>query len=137
MPVRAVCSLSRTQLYRRKKNQIVMPRLVRFELESGGSVVVELEDRTEDGEVRVSRPGFVETAKQKFGQALDMVRPVADTLIARLRDLAQRPDEVQVEFGIKLSTEAGAIIAKTEAEGSFKVTLTWKTSPPTGLPAKP
>src|SRR5437867_9727889 len=103
-----------------------MSKLVRFELEGGGSVVAELEDYAEVGETRVARKGIIETANQKFGEALDVVQPVANTLIARLTNLAQRPDEVEVEFGIKLSTEVGAIIAKTEAEGTLKVTLTWK-----------
>ena len=34
-----------------------------------------------------------------------------------MRSLAEPPDEVEVEFGVKMSVETGAIIAKSSAEG--------------------
>jgi len=34
--------------------------------------------------------------------------------------------EVQVEFGVKLDVEAGALIAKTGVEATINVTLTWE-----------
>ena len=38
------------------------------------------------------------------------------------------PETVEVEFGIKLAGEAGALIAKTSAEGHFAVKLSWSPS---------
>jgi Trypsin-co-occurring domain 1 len=35
-----------------------------------------------------------------------------------------------VEFGIKLAGEAGALIAKTSAEGHFTVRLSWSPEKP-------
>ncbi|MGH2593215.1 MAG: CU044_2847 family protein [Anaerolineae bacterium] len=35
------------------------------------------------------------------------------------------PDEVGVEFGIKLNAEAGAFVALAGAEANYKVTLKW------------
>ena len=36
------------------------------------------------------------------------------------------PDEVQVEFGIVLNAEAGAVLAAASAGANYKVTMTWK-----------
>jgi len=33
---------------------------------------------------------------------------------------------VEVEFGLKMSAEAGAVVAAAGAEANYKVTLTWK-----------
>lgn len=45
--------------------------------------------------------------------------------MANFREMEVRPDEVQVEFGVKLSAQAGAVIAKTGVEGHLKIKLTW------------
>jgi hypothetical protein len=36
-----------------------------------------------------------------------------------------RPDGIEVEFGVKLNAEAGAVIAKSAVEGHFTVKLSW------------
>jgi hypothetical protein len=36
------------------------------------------------------------------------------------------PNEIKVEFELKLSTEAGAIVAASGIEANYKVTLKWK-----------
>ncbi len=37
--------------------------------------------------------------------------------------ISERPNKVQVEFGIKLDAEAGAMVARAGTEASIKVTL--------------
>ena len=41
-------------------------------------------------------------------------------------DLAGNPDEVELEFGVKLDVEGNALIAKAGIEAAIAVTLTWK-----------
>ncbi|MFE2032629.1 CU044_2847 family protein [Streptomyces scopuliridis] len=41
------------------------------------------------------------------------------------RDGSLKPDGVELEFGVKLMAEAGAVIAKTSAEGHMTVKLSW------------
>ena len=62
-------------------------------------------------------------AAQRLEQALQTVRPTAERVLAAV-DLA--PDQKEIEFGIKLNAEAGALIAKTSAEAHFTVKLTWR-----------
>ncbi|MFN3763514.1 MAG: CU044_2847 family protein, partial [Anaerolineae bacterium] len=54
------------------------------------------------------------------------VRPVAEAVVRKLRGLSDPPDQVEVEFGLKLSAEAGAFLAAAGTEANYKVTLTWK-----------
>lgn len=46
---------------------------------------------------------------------------------AALGAMAQRPDEVTLELGVKFTTEMGIIIAKGGLDTSLKLTLGWKT----------
>jgi hypothetical protein len=40
--------------------------------------------------------------------------------------LAQRPDELEAEVGVRLNAEVGAVIAQTPGRGHLKVKLAWK-----------
>jgi hypothetical protein len=106
-----------------------MGQLLAFELDDGGTVLVEVSD-DEPGIERAARiDDLVVKARVNLENALDQVRAVADASLARLRDLAEQPQQIQVEFGIRLNAEAGAVIARTQAEGHLQVTLTWTRSP--------
>ncbi|HEU4629149.1 MAG TPA: CU044_2847 family protein [Gemmatimonadaceae bacterium] len=104
-----------------------MRQLVEFPLADGGCVVVEVEvPAGQERVVRAARPGELAVkAGRTFEDALAQVRPMADAVLAKLRALAARPDEVEIEFGLKLSAEAGAILTSAGAEANFQVTLRW------------
>jgi Trypsin-co-occurring domain 1 len=46
--------------------------------------------------------------------------------------LTDRPEEVALELGFSLKGEVGAVIAKTAAEGSFKLSIKWRPARSTG-----
>lgn len=105
-----------------------MKGMAEFSLEGGGSILVEVDEtESKEGTVRVARgtDGITEKAQLTFEKSLSKIKPAAESLIASLRDLSYSPDEVGVEFGLKLNSKAGAIIASVGAEANFKVTLTW------------
>jgi hypothetical protein len=103
--------------------------LVRWDLEGGGSVLVETaaEDVARGGwaSAGVGRDAAYE-AKLRLEEALSHVRGVATTALKTFRDLPVGPDEVEIEFGVKLASEAGAVIAKAKAEGHLVVRLRWQ-----------
>jgi len=103
-------------------------RLLEFPLEEGGSIMVEVDQPEPEGRlVRGGLPGEIAVkAGQTFEFALERIKPAAGAIIAKLRALGDPPDQVGVEFGLKLSMEAGAFVASTGTEANFKVTLTWK-----------
>ena len=106
-----------------------MKRLIEFPLEEGGSIVVEVDEPVpEGGVVRAARPGEIAAkAGQTFEAALERIKPLAGTIIAKLRGLHDPPDEAVVEFGLKMSGQAGSVVvASVGAEAHYKVTLTWR-----------
>lgn len=102
-----------------------MKQLVEYELEGGASIMVEVE-LPEAGIQRAGREDQPVKATRKFEAALEQVKPVAEKVLETLRGLANPPNEIDVQFGIKLSAKAGAIIASADTEANFTVTLTWK-----------
>ena len=108
-----------------------MKRLMEFPLEDGTSVVVEVDEPVpEGGLVQAARPGEVaERAAQTLEAALQKIKPMAGAVLTTLRGLAQRPDELQVEFGVKVSAQAGAVLASAGLEGNYRITLTWRGPP--------
>lgn len=104
-----------------------MRHLVEFAVPSGGTVLVEVDELEGVG----PRPagvgdGAIERATMGLDQAISKVRPLAELLLAELQALTHRPDQVSVEFGIKLNVTAGIVIANTAVEGNCKITLNWK-----------
>jgi len=101
-----------------------MRSLARIPLEGGGSVLVEAPE-VADGPVKAGRIG---DAIREMPVTLQVaLRPVTDMARAVLDQLRQvGPDEVEVEFGVDLATQAGAVIARSEAGFHLKVRVLWE-----------
>lgn len=103
-----------------------MSQLVRMDLADGGSVLVEVEDAASTGPVTRGRAGdLVKDASGTLEQALDQLGPVVKGVVTRLREAADWPDEVTVEFSIKLSADSNVIIARAAGEANFKISMSW------------
>ena len=111
-----------------------MTSLVEFPLENGGSMIVEVDDERlpRDAVVRRglggggSRPAEIaaragETLEAAFGR----IQPAAGAMVERLRGLPDAPSVIEIEFGVVLSAELGAVVARTAGEANFRVTLRW------------
>ncbi|MFF5184986.1 CU044_2847 family protein [Streptomyces sp. NPDC000345] len=97
--------------------------IARIPLEGGGSVLVEAEESA-DGPVMAGRIGeAIRELPQNLHTALGPVTDMARTVLEQLRQA--RPDGVEVEFGVNLAAEAGAVIARTQTGCHLKVTMTW------------
>jgi Trypsin-co-occurring domain 1 len=106
-----------------------MDALVEFKTDGGGSVVVAVDD-SEPGVQLVSRTGdALAQATDTFENALQRIRTAADSALRVFRDGQLKPDTVEIEFGVKLTAEAGAIIAKSAVEGHLVVKLSWSPQP--------
>lgn len=98
--------------------------LVAVPLEDGGEVVIEMDEAT-GGVVKAGRPGeVVGRAVESLESALDGVTLAARSVLNKLGEVS--PDGITVEFGIKLTAEANAVITKTTGECNFKVSLHWE-----------
>jgi hypothetical protein len=104
-----------------------VPQLVEFPFEGGGSVFVEVDEVRSDGALRrgLGPTELISKADATVEAAFARVKPAAVALVQGLRDLVDAPDEIQVSFGIRLSGEVGAVIAKTSADANFEVVMRW------------
>jgi len=104
-----------------------MKYLTEFPLIDGTSVVIEVDEPEPDGLVQAARPGeVVERATQTLEAALQKIKPMAGAVLATLQSLAQLPDEVQVEFGVRVTARAGAVLVAAGVDGHYRITLTWR-----------
>jgi hypothetical protein len=102
-------------------------RLLSFPLAegNGATVIVEVQDET-TGNVPIARDGVIERASRTFEETIAQVKPAIDVVVKQLQQLAVKPEQTTVEFAIKLTASADALIAKTALEGNLKVTFTFK-----------
>ncbi|MDX3532367.1 CU044_2847 family protein [Streptomyces sp. ID05-39B] len=105
-----------------------MAAVVEFTTDDGGVVAVEAVEEQRPGSRLVARGDGTVQAARTFEGALEGVRSAAESALRVFRDGALRPDGVEIEFGVKLAAETGAIIAKGTAEGHLIVRLTWSPS---------
>ena len=103
-----------------------MSELLEFEVEDGGSILVEVEDGLGAPVTRGGRPGAeVTRAGESLEQVLGQLGPALRGIVSQLRASADWPDEVEVEFAVKLSTDANLIIARAGGEANFRILLRW------------
>jgi hypothetical protein len=99
--------------------------LARFTVREHGSVVFEVDDAG-DGirQVGLVRKGKVVDTQQAFEGKLSDIRDAAAAALSMLRkDL--HPEAMTLRFGIKMTVEAGAVVARTAIEGNMQVEMSW------------
>lgn len=97
-------------------------RLVEFPLQDGGSIIVQIDELEVGGTVRAARGDVIEKARETLEDALNRVIPATKSVVAQLKSI--RPDEIEVNFGITLSMQAGAFIT-AGSDANFGVTVRW------------
>ncbi|WP_235614640.1 CU044_2847 family protein [Streptomyces ambofaciens] len=94
--------------------------------EDGEAFVVELSDGQGSGIIRASRGDeLFETSAETFESGMARVQRVAATMLERLADLPRSPDHVRAEFGLRVTAEAGLVVAKGSGEAHIKLELEW------------
>ncbi|MEU0429674.1 CU044_2847 family protein [Streptomyces canus] len=103
-----------------------MTSLARVPIEGGGTILFETAPQSPyEGPVKAGRIGdAVRDLPHTLQQMLDPVRDAAAAVLDQLRQAS--PDEVEVEFGVDLSAQAGAVIAKGDSAVHFKVRVLWQ-----------
>ncbi len=98
-----------------------MAEFVRFTLDDGSEVLFESAESDlvalHDGLPEVRDGGKLTTRLQEVAEAAE---EVAGSLRSRLV-----PDEVSLEFGLKVSGGVNWFFAKAQGEGTIKVTVKW------------
>lgn len=100
-----------------------MTETLQFQLDDGSTALFEVQEAS-SGVHRVGRSGdgLIE-ASSRLGDALQTVRGAAQSALDALKTLS--PTTLELEFGVKLTAETGALIARTAGEGHFVVKVSW------------
>lgn len=107
-----------------------MAEVLRYEVGSG-TVLVEVDEdiygvnhlaRNEQGILNVGR---------RLEDALASVRPAAAAVLEAMREVA--PEHMEIEFGVKLAGDAGAVSARNSADGHFVLRLSWSAAADSAL----
>lgn len=103
-----------------------MGELLEFRSDGGDVVLVEV-DQAARGEVtRGGRPGAaVIEAGKSLDQVVGQLGPVIKGIVSELRSTAGWPDEVEVEFAVKMSADSNLIIARAAGEANFRIKVRW------------
>jgi hypothetical protein len=96
--------------------------LLRFETDQG---VLLVEEHVGTDLERVGLLDRIRPARQPLEAALAQVKPALDAALGVVRGMAVRPHQVEVEIGVTLTAEAGAVVARTSAQGHLTVKLIW------------
>ncbi|MEU6123671.1 CU044_2847 family protein [Streptomyces sp. NPDC047123] len=89
------------------------------------AILVEFQQRGGVRQVALNAPEAMAQSARAVDQAMETIRAMAERVRGTVARMDLRPDGVEVTFGIKFDTEAGAVIAKAGVEASVSVTLRW------------
>ncbi|MFF4233587.1 CU044_2847 family protein [Streptomyces sp. NPDC001820] len=95
-----------------------------------GHVLVDFAPTPGLRQVATSPADLARRSESAVDAAMGTIRSMARRVEAAVDALPHRPDQVEVEFGITLDAESGALIAKASAGASLTVRLTWSSDRP-------
>lgn len=103
-----------------------MGELLKLQTEGGGAVLVEVDPSSSGPVTRGGRGAdAVVEATESLEQLVGRLGPAMRGIVSQLRTAAEWPEEVEVEFGVKLSADSNVIIARAGGEANFRIALKW------------
>ena len=107
-----------------------------FTIDEAEPILVELSpgmgyggETTRGIEKAAALPGdLVDRSEKALASAMNTIHNMARRVKASIDAISDRPDTVEVTFGLKLTAGAGALIASAGSEASINVRLSWKKS---------
>lgn len=75
---------------------------------------------------------YAMSAFERAQATIEEIAVSTAAMIGRVGSRAARPDQVQVEFGLKVSAKGDVIVAGSSAEASMRVTVTYDAGGPAG-----
>jgi hypothetical protein len=130
---------------------MAMSKLIEMPLADGGSVLVEISDTAGVPSTSTSNTGatmrggqpaegpvtrglahrepLIERGTQTLEQSVAAISPALRAVLEELRRVSTDLTQIELEVGLKLTGEAGMVLARAGTEANFQVHLTWARSP--------
>ncbi len=80
--------------------------------------------------IPTSPADIAKESEKAIASAMNTIRAMAERVAATIDAISDRPSTVEVDFGLKLTANAGALVASASTEASFLVKLTWERKEP-------
>jgi hypothetical protein len=106
-----------------------MAEIVEFALRDGAVVRFEADAGMDGRPVMrgAGRPAETLTvARETLEEALSGVAPACAALVDALRGIGDDLESVEAEFGLKVSADAGFVVARAGGEANFRVLVRWR-----------
>ncbi|MDJ0707263.1 MAG: CU044_2847 family protein [Leptolyngbyaceae cyanobacterium MO_188.B28] len=98
----------------------------RFRLDEDAPILVEFTPQSQtDSTATLMRTDLEERSADAIHHAMNTLRNMAQQVVETLNTLDNQPDQVEVEFGLKLNWEGQAAIAHSSDRANFKVKMIW------------
>jgi hypothetical protein len=89
------------------------------------AVLVDFPPRAGLKEVSLSPHDLAARSAAALDSAMTSIRQLSERISTTAKGLAHCPDDVEVEFGLKLDAAGGALLARAGAEAHLVITLRW------------
>lgn len=89
-------------------------------------IKVEFSSKGGFSEVSSSPVDVARKSAEALNEAMDTIQQMAQRVNATIKQLNEPPAVVEVDFGIKFTSEMGAVIAKAGIDCNINIKLTWK-----------
>jgi hypothetical protein len=82
--------------------------------------------------VALTPKDVIEKSQEAIEDALKKMRTMAKKTAKAIKDIpvTEKPNTISVSFGLKLTAEGGAVVAKAGVEAGINITMTWQDSAP-------
>ena len=91
-------------------------------------ILVDLQPVAGIRSVSIDPKDVIEKSREAIDHAMKSMQGMAKKTVKAIKKIpiSERPHTVSVSFGLKLTAEGNAVIAKAGAETSLNVTMTWE-----------
>ncbi|HEY2582388.1 MAG TPA: CU044_2847 family protein [Mucilaginibacter sp.] len=101
-------------------------QLVQYTLADGSDLFVEINEgvanmQTRGGDER----GIIQNTKDSFDKALQPLKEISGSIVNCIGNIANSPQEIEVEMSLKFSAKAGIILTSLDSEAHLRVSLKW------------
>jgi len=109
-----------------------MSSLIEFKLDDGSTLLVEgVDDSINEESYDRSYVSAgdddspVTQAEKSLTDSINIAKSAAEKILESFKEM-NSPDEIQLQFGVKMAAKAGVIIASANTEANFQVSLKWE-----------
>ena len=103
--------------------------LIKFTLDDGSTLLIEGVNDDNDMQrhlvTRGNNAPAITEAQKTLHQAIGTAKSAAELVLNSFKEM-NAPDEINLQFGVKMAAKAGVIIASASSEANFQVSLKWK-----------